>query len=102
MNINNSEDKNCSICGDPLCVKLIHTLECNHIFHYECLLKSYGTYNVDKNRINEGLKETMLSRTVQSLNRSFVQSVNFQFSSLSVVQRLTSRLCLRLTDAFNL
>lgn len=30
----------CSICGDELSEKYTHSLDCNHKFHYECLLKS--------------------------------------------------------------
>jgi len=31
----------CSICGDNLKLHYSHKLECDHIFHYECLLKSF-------------------------------------------------------------
>ena len=31
----------CSICGDETSDKYIHTLKCNHSFHYECLLLSF-------------------------------------------------------------
>jgi len=53
----NTKETHCSICGDLLCDKFIHILECNHIFHYDCLVKSFGTYIVkdlfyiDKNRM---------------------------------------------------
>jgi len=30
----------CPICGEKLNSKFIHKLDCNHEFHYECLLKS--------------------------------------------------------------
>ena len=29
----------CNICGDRLGNSPVHTLECNHHFHYECILK---------------------------------------------------------------
>ena len=32
-----------NICGDRLGNLPIHTLECNHHFHYECILKSFQT-----------------------------------------------------------
>ena len=31
----------CSICGDDLCKHYAHKLSCNHIYHYECLMKSF-------------------------------------------------------------
>ena len=33
----------CNICGDRLGNLPIHTLECNHHFHYDCILKSFQT-----------------------------------------------------------
>lgn len=36
-------DSPCNICGDRLGNLPIHTLECNHHFHYECILKSFQT-----------------------------------------------------------
>tara|TARA_Y100001958_G_C21247521_1_gene578962 strand:- start:7226 stop:7567 length:342 start_codon:yes stop_codon:yes gene_type:complete len=33
-------DKECPICGELLNTKYVHKLDCNHEFHYECLLKS--------------------------------------------------------------
>ena len=40
----------CAICGDPMTDKFVHKLKCEHEFHYECLMKSFGTYNIEKNR----------------------------------------------------
>lgn len=31
----------CVICGDKLNKQCIYKLECNHVFHYECILNSY-------------------------------------------------------------
>ena len=31
----------CPICADDLTNKYTHTLECNHVFHYECLFYSF-------------------------------------------------------------
>ena len=36
-------DSPCNICGDRLGNLPTHTLECNHHFHYECILKSFQT-----------------------------------------------------------
>ena len=33
--------ENCSICGDDLKKMYCHKLDCNHIYHYECLFKSF-------------------------------------------------------------
>lgn len=38
MNDNNSF---CAICQEPLSTKKTHKLNCNHVFHYECLYKSF-------------------------------------------------------------
>ena len=40
----------CAICGDLLSDKINHKLDCEHVFHYECLLKSFGNHNAGKNR----------------------------------------------------
>ena len=32
----------CAICGVELKEKFCHTLNCNHTFHYDCLLKSFS------------------------------------------------------------
>ena len=41
-------DTICSICGDELSKQYAHKLQCGHIFHYECLLKSFkGSGNND-------------------------------------------------------
>ena len=31
----------CSICGDDLCKQFPQKLSCNHVFHYDCLMKSF-------------------------------------------------------------
>ena len=36
-------DSLCNICGDRLGNLPTHTLECNHHFHYDCILKSFQT-----------------------------------------------------------
>jgi len=38
----------CNICGDDLSKHFIHTTDCNHTFHYECLQKSF-IKSFDKN-----------------------------------------------------
>ena len=35
------EELDCDICGEPHKCKHVHTLKCNHSFHYECIMKSY-------------------------------------------------------------
>ena len=38
----------CSICGDKLNTSYAQKLKCNHVFHYECLMKSFkGMKNTD-------------------------------------------------------
>ena len=38
---NNSLEDCCSICGDNFNNEYCHTLECNHKFHYNCLLLTF-------------------------------------------------------------
>ena len=45
-----SLEEDCAICGLALSEKYPHKLDCGHSFHYECLMKSFGNYNVEKNR----------------------------------------------------
>ena len=64
----------CNICGDKLGNAPVHTLKCNHHFHYECILKSfqssleynnvcpYCRYEIDRLPIVNGLKN--LSRGI--------------------------------------
>lgn len=40
----------CDICGDALNSKYVHTLKCNHSYHYECIMK---TFMYDKKRSNQ-------------------------------------------------
>ena len=42
----------CSICGLDLTDKFIHELKCNHIFHYECLLKTFANIPMKMNDHN--------------------------------------------------
>ena len=35
------DDKKCGICGDVLSTQFCETLRCGHIFHYECILKTF-------------------------------------------------------------
>ena len=51
-------DEACSICGDNLKLHYSHKLECDHIFHYECLLKSF-----------KGAKNNVLSNTLKRICR---------------------------------
>lgn len=39
------EDKICCICGDDLKSEFSHTLECNHSYHYQCILLSFKNMN---------------------------------------------------------
>jgi hypothetical protein len=41
MSPTEQEELDCDICGEPHKCKHIHTLKCNHSFHYECIMKSY-------------------------------------------------------------
>ena len=36
-----SEEEECSICGLNLTDKFCHKLKCSHVFHYECLMKTF-------------------------------------------------------------
>ena len=42
----------CAICGDPEQDKYMVTLNCNHSFHYECIMKSFQ-YSYKKDRCNK-------------------------------------------------
>jgi hypothetical protein len=39
----------CGICGEEHSRKYVHTLKCNHSYHYECILK---TFTFDRKRTN--------------------------------------------------
>ena len=43
MSFNNTSDipDDCAICGLPLNEKYCHELTCKHVFHYECLVKTF-------------------------------------------------------------
>ena len=42
------EENNCLICEESLNSKFVHKLDCNHKFHYECLIKSYKYQKINK------------------------------------------------------
>ena len=42
-------DEDCSICGESLSSQFNHILNCNHKFHYECLMKTFN-YSSNKNK----------------------------------------------------
>lgn len=42
----------CGICGLDLCDKFSYKLDCGHIFHYECLLKSFSNTSNNKKYSN--------------------------------------------------
>jgi len=44
------ENSPCDICGDLLESKYVQTLQCNHSYHYECIMK---TFMYDKKRNNQ-------------------------------------------------
>ncbi len=44
------DEPKCLICEEDLSSKFTHTLECNHTFHYECLMKSYMFNISSKNK----------------------------------------------------
>lgn len=45
------ENSSCDICGELLEIKYFHTLKnCNHTYHYECIMK---TFMYDKKRKNQ-------------------------------------------------
>lgn len=39
--MNLEADAECSICGLELNIKFTHKLKCNHVFHYDCLMKTF-------------------------------------------------------------
>ena len=43
-----NEEIECNICGLELKDKFCHTLGCNHVFHYECLMKTFQSTNNNK------------------------------------------------------
>jgi len=42
------ETKQCSICGENDKLKITHTLDCNHTYHYQCLFLTFK--NMKTNR----------------------------------------------------
>lgn len=47
-------EEDCGICGLPLTDKYSYKMSCNHIFHYECLLKTFSKkpYTVNNSKNN--------------------------------------------------
>ena len=45
-------EEDCSICGLKLLDKYSHNLQCNHIFHYECLMKTFIRSKMYKSNTN--------------------------------------------------
>ena len=43
-----SEENDCAICGEPLSEKYEYQLQCNHSYHYECIMKSFTTNKYNK------------------------------------------------------
>lgn len=43
-------DEECAICGLKLKEKYSYQLNCNHCFHYDCLLKTFNNHYNKKNR----------------------------------------------------
>ncbi len=41
-------DEDCGICGLELSEKFSYKLNCNHVFHYECLMKSFNNTSYNK------------------------------------------------------
>ena len=48
--MDNQYEEDCAICGVALKDKYCHKLDCNHIFHYDCLMKTFLLYKNDKNK----------------------------------------------------
>ena len=48
--MDSNDEIECNICGFELKEKFCHRLECGHIFHYECLMK---TFQSSTNKINK-------------------------------------------------
>ena len=46
-------DEDCSICGLELKEKFCYELNCNHKFHYECLMKSFMNISKLNNKNNK-------------------------------------------------
>ena len=44
------DETNCVICGDELKNGYVHKLDCNHYYHYECLMKSFAGSTDSYNR----------------------------------------------------
>jgi len=44
--------EDCGICGLDLKEKYSHKLNCNHEYHYECLMKSFQNENKHKKEVN--------------------------------------------------
>lgn len=45
-------EEDCGICGLELSEKFSHKLNCGHVFHYECLMKSFNNTSYNKKYSN--------------------------------------------------
>ena len=83
-------DSPCNICGDRLGNLPIHTLECNHRFHYECILKSFQTsqehnnvcpycrHTIERLPVVNGLKK--LTRGIHYITE--YEKVNYNYKNI--------------------
>ena len=39
------EDEDCMVCGESLKIGFTEKLACNHVYHYECILKTFQMVN---------------------------------------------------------
>ena len=46
------EEVFCDICGESHKLKFVHTLQCNHSYHYECIQKSFLYWNLSFQKID--------------------------------------------------
>jgi hypothetical protein len=45
-------EEDCGICGSDLNEKFNYSLQCNHVFHYDCLMKSFSNISYNKKYSN--------------------------------------------------
>lgn len=83
-------EENCSICGDELSSKYTHKLVCGHIYHYECIMKTFqNTNNIhSKNcpycRKNTGYLPIVkgLKKIVPGIHIDFISNIQSQQSEI--------------------
>ena len=82
----------CSICGDSLNNAFTHKTECNHIFHYECLQKSFQNSYEKNNSCPLCRQNTHLLPVVNGLKK-LVGDIHYTQNNMYIVNTYFNTPC---------